>query len=416
MKEDMRLAFQGIWLHKLRSFLTILGIVIGIASIIAIVSTIKGTNEQMKEALVGSKNNVVEVVLGEEEYEEEAGADGGKEVRIPVVSEETLENIKQQDHIEGAASYLVRNYAEGINYKGTMLNAASLYGITNEYLKLCGYELVAGRYFAQRDLSQFKKVLIIDQNVVSALFPNEIPVGKIMEIKGEPYQIIGVVKEKKSEDFVINSVDEYNTFMEENQGKLFLPQSTWPVLYRFDEPQNVLVKATRADDMNKAGKEAAEILNKTYDSKNQAYRAVDALETIRDLQKISEGTNKQLLWIASISLLVGGIGVMNIMLVSVTERTREIGLKKAIGAKKKRILIQFLTESAVLGVLGGVLGVVSGIILAYAIAKFSGAPIAISVPAAALSVAFSMVIGIVFGLLPSIKAANLNPIDALRRD
>lgn len=416
MKEDMRLAFQGIWLHKLRSFLTILGIVIGIASIIAIVSTIKGTNEQMKEALVGSKNNVVEVVLGSEDYEEVTESAGTGEVRVPLVSDETIDKIKEQDHVKDAATYLVQQYADGINYKGTMLNAASLYGVTNDYLKLCGYELTSGRFFTDRDISKFRKVIIIDQNVVSALFPNESPVGKVMEIKGEPFQIIGIVKENKGEEITINSLEDYYTFSEQNLGRIFMPQSTWPVIYRFDEPQNVAVKAERADDMNKAGKEAADLLNQGFDSKKKSYKAVDALETIRDLQKISEGTNKQLLWIASISLLVGGIGVMNIMLVSVTERTREIGLKKAIGAKKKRILVQFLTESAVLGVLGGILGVVCGIVLAYAISRFSGAPIAISAPAAALSVIFSMVIGIVFGLLPSVKAANLNPIDALRRE
>ncbi len=133
-------------------------------------------------------------------------------------------------------------------------------------------------------------------------------------------------------------------------------------------------------------------------------------------QDLSQSTNGQLLWIASISLLVGGIGVMNIMLVSVTERTSEIGLKKAIGARKKRILFQFLTEAAVLTSMGGVVGVVSGIVLANVISRMAGIPIAISVPAIVASVGFSMVIGIVFGLLPSIKAANLNPIEALRRD
>ena len=147
-----------------------------------------------------------------------------------------------------------------------------------------------------------------------------------------------------------------------------------------------------------------------------SYRAADLLETVKNLQKVSENTNKQLLWIASISLLVGGIGVMNIMLVSVTERTSEIGLKKALGARKKKILWQFLTESAVLTSVGGFLGVLAGIILSQVIAKMSQTPVAISIPASILAVVFSMAIGIIFGLLPSIKAANLNPIDALRHE
>ena len=152
------------------------------------------------------------------------------------------------------------------------------------------------------------------------------------------------------------------------------------------------------------------------DSGNVSYKAADLLKTVKNLQKVSENTNKQLLWIASISLLVGGIGVMNIMLVSVTERTSEIGLKKAIGARKNRILWQFLTEAAVLTSIGGVLGVIAGVILSQVISKMSQTPVAISVPVSVLAVVFSMAIGIIFGLLPSIKAANLNPIDALRHE
>ena len=133
-------------------------------------------------------------------------------------------------------------------------------------------------------------------------------------------------------------------------------------------------------------------------------------------QQINESTNQQLIWIASISLLVGGIGVMNIMLVSVTERTSEIGLKKAIGAKKRMILMQFLTEAAVLTSMGGVLGVVAGIGMAQAISRMADVPVAINIPATIIAVLFSMVIGLIFGFMPSIKAANLNPIDALRHE
>ena len=144
------------------------------------------------------------------------------------------------------------------------------------------------------------------------------------------------------------------------------------------------------------------------------YRSEDLLEQAKQLQDLSNSTNQMLVWIASISLLVGGIGVMNIMLVSVTERTREIGLKKAIGAKKSRILWQFLTEAAVLTSLGGLLGIGLGLVLAKFIASLNGTISVIRLPADIIEVAFSMVIGVVFGLLPSVKAANLNPIDALR--
>ncbi len=160
----------------------------------------------------------------------------------------------------------------------------------------------------------------------------------------------------------------------------------------------------------------ADLLNEENQNESIKYRAEDVLQQAQELQELSNATNQQLIWIASISLLVGGIGVMNIMLVSVTERTREIGLKKAIGAKKGRILWQFLTEAAVLTSLGGVIGVGAGIGLAQLVSRLTQAPVAISVPFIFLAVVFSMAIGVVFGLLPSVKAANLNPIDALRHE
>lgn len=170
--------------------------------------------------------------------------------------------------------------------------------------------------------------------------------------------------------------------------------------------------------MTGAGQKTADLLNGRLSvaDENIKYKSENLLEQAKQIQQLSQSTNMMLIWIAGISLLVGGIGVMNIMLVSVTERTNEIGLKKAIGARKKMILMQFLTESVVLTSLGGILGVIVGIILAQVISKINVIPIAISVPAAILSVSFSMLIGIVFGIIPSYKAANLDPIEALRHE
>ena len=179
------------------------------------------------------------------------------------------------------------------------------------------------------------------------------------------------------------------------------------------------MKAASTDDMTNAGKKTADLLTATLQadsSMNLSYRSQDLLEQAKRLQDLSSSTNQQLIWIASISLLVGGIGVMNIMLVSVTERTREIGLKKAIGARKSRILFQFLTEAAVLTSMGGILGVGCGIGLAEMMSHVMSTPVAISVPACIIAVAFSMCIGVVFGFVPAVKASKLNPIEALRRE
>lgn len=178
----------------------------------------------------------------------------------------------------------------------------------------------------------------------------------------------------------------------------------------------MVVRATSTDDMTKAGEDAAEVLNSYLSVSDDSikYKGENLLEQATQIQEISNSTNQQLIWIASISLLVGGIGVMNIMLVSVTERTREIGLKKALGARKRRILFQFLTEAAVLTLLGGIIGVAVGIALAYIISGVSAVPVAISGTAIVVAVLFSTLIGVIFGLIPSVKAANMNPIDALR--
>ena len=217
---------------------------------------------------------------------------------------------------------------------------------------------------------------------------------------------------------MINSIEEYYTYYaNQSAARVFVSSAMWPAIYSFDEPQNVSIRVSSTEAMTDAGKAVADILNaRITETTGIQYQAQDLLKQAEELQNLSNSTNSQLIWIASISLLVGGIGVMNIMLVSVTERTREIGLKKAIGAKKGRILWQFLTEAAVLTSMGGIVGVGAGIGLAEIISHMTSAPVAISFPSIVIAVVFSMIIGIIFGLLPSFKAANLNPIDALRHE
>ena len=276
----------------------------------------------------------------------------------------------------------------------------------------------AGRGFVKADYEGYRKVALLDEEAVGSLFQDETPLGKTIEIRGEPFVVVGVYAEAEKFQPIINDYQEYYTYYgNAGTGTLLVPNVDWPIIYKYDEPENAVIKAANTEAMTKVGDRAAKILNGDLEENSQIrYKSNDNLEMAKKQQDLSQSTNGQLLWIASISLLVGGIGVMNIMLVSVTERTSEIGLKKAIGARKKRILFQFLTEAAVLTSMGGVVGVVSGIVLANVISRMAGIPIAISVPAIVASVGFSMVIGIVFGLLPSIKAANLNPIEALRRD
>ncbi len=416
MLENIRLAFQGVWSHKMRSMLTMLGIIIGIAAIITIVSTIKGTNEQIKENLSGAGNNVVTVQLNENGYPFDATWSDIPSCVRPI-TEQTRQELEQLDGAQRVSLFYSRNYADGVFYQDNQYNG-SIYGVDENYLGAYGYQVKLGRGFTKGDYQNFRKVVLVDDNAISALSLGQNPVGQVLEIQEETYTIVGVVG--MSQDFspTINSMNDYQMYVGSSSGNIYLPSAVWPVSYRFDEPQNVAIKVASTDEMATVGKNAADLLTERQivgESSGYDYRSQDMLEQAQQLQKMSQATNTQLIWIASISLLVGGIGVMNIMLVSVTERTSEIGLKKALGAKKRRILLQFLTEAAVLTSLGGVIGVATGIGLAELISKMMEIPVAISFPAIGISVAFSTLIGVVFGLLPATQAANLNPIEALRR-
>ncbi len=418
MLENIRISFQGILSHKMRSFLTILGIIIGIAAIIAIVSTIKGTNEQIKKNLVGSGTNTVQVALNqgawayEFQYSELPAG-------VPVFDDSVKEELEQLDHVEGVSQIRTRDGLESMYYGNTSLSSCSVYGTDLNYFQVSGNRLLYGRGFTKKDLEKANKVCIIDKTLYNGYLKGKNPIGELIDINGNTFVIVGMIDKKTTFEPTINSLEEYYNFANSSSGVLYIPESCWPIVFQYDEPQTYVLHAENTDSMTTVGKEAAKLINgkftaKSSDGSTLEYKSADLLSTAQDLQDLSQSTNIMLIAIASISLLVGGIGVMNIMLVSVTERTREIGLKKAIGAKKKNILLQFLTEAAVLSSIGGIVGVICGLALAKAISVLAGVPSAVSIVAIVVAVLFSMVVGIVFGLIPSVKAANLNPIDALR--
>lgn len=417
--ENIRLSFQGIWSHKMRSFLTMLGIIIGIAAIISIVSTIKGTNEEIKNSLVGSGSNTVNVLLYTQGYTFNISSSSDIPFGITPVSDETKKEILDLDTVENVTCYTERQYVNGsVFYQDTTLASGSIRGIDTSYFSTLGYVVKTGRNFIDSDYQKFRKVVVIDDNAATNLFGKTSAIGKTIEINKVPFTVVGVVTKSAQSDPVIKNISQYYTYEQDKLSYIFMPKSCWPITYCYDEPENVVVRATSTDDMEKAGQDTQSILNKTISSKqeNFKYKADNLLEQARKMQDLSSATNNQLIWIASISLLVGGIGVMNIMLVSVTERTSEIGLKKAIGAPKRTILAQFLTEAAVLTSIGGMLGVAAGIGMAQVINRISGVAVSIDVLASVVAVVFSMLIGIIFGLLPSVKAANMDPIEALRRE
>ena len=453
MIENTRLALQGIFSHKMRSFLTMLGVIIGIASIIAIVSTIKGTNDLIMENLIGAGNNNVNITLrqGDSMYYMENGIPQG----VRQVSQEQKEAIRGMDRVTDVSFYTQRTYVDGIANGRNVLTSGSIYGVEllHDNAVTCRerlFSIVEGDYLRVCRKKPTPGFLEAIRYVLE----------KTMEIRSEPFLVVGLIRKKNTSKPVIQSLQDYETYASADTGIVLIPDADWPIVFQFDEPENCVARARRTEDMSRVGRDVAQIMNQSVagymeeglggsaeeasaeameaeamemeeglaegvpaDGESYAggaatvtYKAEDLLETARNRQELAASTNNLLLWVAAVSLLVGGIGVMNIMLVSVTERTSEIGLKKAIGARKNRILAQFLTESAVLTSMGGILGVISGIILSKIISKVSGTPTAISIPIIFVAVAFSMGVGILFGLLPSIKAANLDPIEALRRE
>lgn len=414
MRENIRLSFRGIFSHKLRSFLTMLGIIIGIAAIIAIVSTIQGTNEQIKKNLIGSGVNNVEILLsqGDWEYDFSMGVPDG----AGTVSADQRERLASIDRALDVSLFHRRQDYDGVYHLSDSLSGGSVYGIEPSFFAAAGLTVREGRGISDTDLRNFRKVCLLDQASAESLFPDGGAVGKTVEIKGEPFAVVGIAVEKEPFAPEITNISDYYTYYQEKAGKVYIPISVWPVIYQYDEPENVVIRAASTGDMTSIGRAAEAILNESVSGEGIAYKAKDLMEQAKEIQQLSRSTNTMLLWIAGISLLVGGIGVMNIMLVSVTERTSEIGLKKAVGAPKKAIMMQFLTEAVVLTSTGGILGVITGVILAELISQLNGIPVAISWPATIFAVIFSMAIGVIFGLLPSRKAANLDPIEALRHE
>ena len=417
MLENIRLSFQGIATNKLRSLLTMLGIIIGIASIIAIVSTITGTNEQIKNNLIGRGNNTVTVQLYQGDWPYEF-AYMGVPMDIPTVDAETRTQLQKLGEVQDVTLLHIRNYADSI-FRGNMnLSGARLFGVESNYFSVAGMRMSSGRMFTEKDYKEFRKVAILDAKAARTIFEGESALGRTIEIMTEPYVVVGIAEDVVRFEPVINSIEDFYMYADTTSGRVFVPIASWPILYGFDEQQAVVLRANSTDLMTAAGRKTEDILNARIPNSAAEgairYKSDDLLEQAKKLQDLSAATNTMLIWIAGISLLVGGIGVMNIMLVSVTERTREIGLKKAVGAPKKRILVQFLVEASVLTSVGGVIGVAVGIALAFVISTVAEVPVAISFPAIVISVLFSVVVGLVFGLLPSVKAANLNPIDALR--
>ncbi|MCC2364592.1 ABC transporter permease [Bacillus cereus] len=393
--DSMKIALSSILAHKLRSALTMLGIIIGVGSIITVVAIGQGGEAALKSQFVGSGNQTAPI-----HYSADMNDPFGMEMaEAPKITEEDIFEIKKIPEIAHVVTTNSSMEPLDIEDKVEMV---SITGLDSEYFSVNKVKLLKGCSLQESDVDQGNNVVMISKHMEEKVFKDANPVGKIIEMKGQPMQIIGVYKSD-------------NEFMGMGSSEALIPISLWPTLYGKDEIQNISVQAKNVDNLEKAGKKAADVLNsrKPSDATGK-YEVMNLKELQEGISKMTGIMTMIIGGIAGISLVVGGIGVMNIMLVSVTERTREIGVRKALGATRSKILLQFLIEAAMLTLLGGLIGIGLGYGGAYIVSTFAKWPPLVSWEVVVGGVLFSMTLGIIFGLIPANKAAKLDPIEALR--
>jgi len=397
-----RIAIRALLRNKLRAFLTMLGIIIGVASVIAMLALGEGSKMSIREEMSSMGTNMVMVMPNNQRRGGVSlGSSGSMALKYSDVTA-----LRNEAGSITAVSPEVR--ASGQVIYGNENTQTTIYGISEEYLTIKKLEVETGRLFNSQETKSMAKVCLLGQTVVEDLFGENVdPIGLSVRIKNLPFQVIGVLKEKGESG------------MGQDQDDMILAPYTTVQrrLAAIDYINGIYASAVTEEKSAEAIAEIEEILRRTHklkESDENDFRIMSQSELIETVSSITDILTLLLGAIAGISLLVGGIGIMNIMFVSVTERTREIGLRMSIGGRGKDILKQFLVESMLLSILGGALGVVFG----YLIARFAGSlmdsPIFVSTQSVVLAFVVCFAIGVFFGWYPAKKAAGLNPIDALR--
>lgn len=381
----IKVAMSSVWNNKMRSFLTMLGIIIGISSVIILVGMGEGTKKTVTEQIEKLGTNLITVNL--------MGRRNNK------ITNDELEELKTKPGIKEIAPSLSSN----VNIKaGTESTTTSLEASTPNYATIRKLSLSAGRFIAQRDIDNRYNVLVIGSETAENLFGTTNVVGQKMYVNGIEFSIIGLLQ------------SEGTSSSGSSDDRIILPISTAQRLLKTSSITTFYIEAESKDKVSEAMAYLTLFLNKKFDNNTQSYRVMNQTTLLETANTTTESMTAMLSGIAAISLVVGGIGIMNIMLVSVIERTREIGIRKAIGAKRHTILSQFLIEAATISSLGGIIGVLIGYLGAYLGPKYFGTTIVISGNIVIAAFAFSMIVGVVFGIYPANKASKLNPIDALR--
>ena len=406
--EGLRLAVNGLLANRLRSALTMLGILIGVSAVILLVGVGNGASAAVQQQIQSLGSNLLTI------FPSNAKAAGGVQQGFGTASTLTLDDVKAITNRQTAPDVVTAIPSAGGRAQLTYGNQnwnSSLTGTGQDFPSVRNYQLASGQFFTQADVDASSKVAVIGQTVVTNLFSGADPIGQVIKINRQSFRIIGVFAQKGSSGGFNNQDD-----------VVVVPiTSAWNYLLggRGRNVQQIYVEATSADATSAANTEVTQILLDRHHISDPTQADFQILSQQDVLNSASQTTGVLTLMlgaIAGISLIVGGIGIMNIMLVTVTERTREIGIRKAIGARRQDILLQFLIESMFLAGLGGLLGIVIGFGLARVlplVVSSLPAPI-ISMPSVLMAFGISVGIGLFFGLYPANRAARLRPIEALR--
>jgi len=404
--ENIKIAFQSLGSNRLRAFLTMLGIIIGVGAVIAMMSIGSGAQQSVIQSVQDIGSNLIIITPGNEERQQQGpqAMFGNSKDKMSLKIDDIKELDKQSALLNGSIPIIINSSVVSYQNKNTR---ASIYASSEKAKEIYNIEIEDGKFYTESDVSNSANVALVGKTIIDTLFKDTDPIGKIIKVDGKNFTIIGTTKPKGTDQF---GNDQDNV--------VSLPITTAQNrLYGIDYLNMILAQGKDNVDSDKVIKEVEKILRRAHHlgkdelsdfTVNSQTQILDMVGTITGIFTVVISS------IAGISLLVGGIGIMNIMLVSVTERTREIGIRKAVGAKNRDILVQFLIESTVLSISGGVLGILFAVAVTLILARFTVLKTNITGMSILLAISFSTVIGLFFGIYPAMRAARLNPIEALR--
>ncbi len=384
--QSWKMAWKSIAGNKMRSFLTILGVVIGVVAIVVLVAIAQGANAQVTSSIENLGTNLLTVNINSR--------------RTNPITSAGLEELSQSESIAAVAPILTTS---GTAKAGIVTyDEGSIQGTVPGYEEIRGLSLASGRFLTQPDIDNRSMVAVLGSEAAEEMFGTTDAVGETFTMNGYTFSVVGVLEEKGS------------TSSGSSDNQIIIPFSLAERLFNQKGISTFYVSASSASQVTAAEYAVTDYLDGLFDGDSDQYSVYNQTDMLSTLSETTETLTLMLGGIAAISLLVGGIGIMNIMLVSVSERTREIGIRKAIGASRGNILSQFLIESLAVSFLGGLLGLGIALIAVAVLGPALEMEMVVSIPVALLAIGFSVLIGVIFGLYPANKASKLRPIDALR--